>query len=445
MKRDIDNVLLTWKNDPQRRPLLVRGARQVGKSYSITQFGQKEFSNLTIINFEQRPEFKTCFNTLNPKEIIGTISLLSKNDITPGKTLLFLDEIQECPKAITALRYFYEQMPELHVIAAGSLLEFTLAQENFRMPVGRIQYLYMKPLSFCEFLDAAGEHNARELIENITWENLPNETIHQYLVTLVKKYAIVGGMPSAVAEYISSGNLGRCHQIQTIIIQTYRDDFGKYAGKTKYNYLQKIFYAAPKMVGKKFKYSQVDDSIQSRDLKEALELLERAGVVYRVKQTSGEGLPLEANANERHFKVVFLDTGLMQNICGLTSETIMMEDFIQVNSGAVAEQFTAQELMAYQDVYRDTSLYYWAREERSSNAEVDYLVPYSGYAFPIEVKAGKTGTLRSMHLFLGKYPAPVGIRVSQQPFSKNPPVISVPFYGITVIPHLLRNYLAKKE
>ncbi|MCX6582096.1 MAG: ATP-binding protein [Candidatus Aminicenantes bacterium] len=300
MKRDIDNVLLTWKNDPQRRPLLVRGARQVGKSYSITQFGQKEFTNLTIINFEQRPEFKTCFDTLNPKEIIGTISLLSKNDITPGKTLLFLDEIQECPKAITALRYFYEQMPELHVIAAGSLLEFTLGQENFKMPVGRIQYLYMKPLSFCEFLDAAGEHKARELIENITWENFPNETI-------------------------------------------------------------------------------------------------------------------------------------------------MTGDFIRVNSGAVAEQFTAQELLAYQDVYRDASLYYWAREERSSNAEVDYLAPYSGYAFPIEVKAGKTGTLRSMHLFLEKYPAPVGIRVSQQSFSKNPHVISVPFYGITVIPHLLRDYLAKKE
>ncbi|MCU0289720.1 MAG: ATP-binding protein, partial [Acidobacteria bacterium] len=374
-------------------------------------------------------------------EIINTISLLAKETITPGNTLLFLDEIQEYPKAITALRYFYEQMPDLHVIAAGSLLEFTLGQENFRMPVGRIQYLYMKPLSFVEFLDAMGENKARELIESTSWENLPNEIIHQHLLILVKKYAIVGGMPSVVAEYIDSGNLGRCHQIQSIIIQTYRDDFGKYAGKTKFNYLQKIFYAVPKMVGKKFKYSHVDDSIQSRDLKEALELLERAGVVYRIKQTGGEGLPLEANANERHFKVIFLDIGLMQNLCGLTSETLMAEDFIQVNSGAVAEQFTAQELLAYQDAYRDGALHYWAREERSSNAEVDYLIPCSGFALPVEVKAGKTGTLRSMQLFLEKYSAPLGIRVSQQPFTCNLPLISVPFYGIIKIPDLVKGYL----
>lgn len=441
IKRDIEGLLTTWKKDNQRLPLLVRGARQIGKSYSVTQFGKKEFENLVTINFEQHPKYKTCFDTLVPKEIIETISMFYKEDIKSGKTLLFLDEIQECPRAITALRYFKEQMPELHVIGAGSLLEFTLSEETLRMPVGRVQYIYMTPLSFAEFLNAVGEHKLRDMIENFNWEKLPNPLIHEHLLSLVKKYAIVGGMPGAVAEYASGGNFSRCHQIQTVIIQTYRDDFGKYGSKVKHKYLQKIFYAVPKMVGRKFKYSHVDDGIQSRDLKEALELLEKAGVVYRVKQTGGEGPPLEANASDRHFKTAFLDIGLMQNLCGLSSETLMAENFIQVNAGAVAEQFVAQELLAYHDPLEEARLYYWAREARSSNAEIDYLATCREYAVPLEVKAGKTGTLRSMHLFLEKYPVPVGVKISQNPFNNTPPIISIPFYGIKEIPQLIKDYL----
>jgi predicted AAA+ superfamily ATPase len=439
LKRDIDDFLVSWKNRDHRWPLLIRGARQVGKSYTITEFGEKEFENVVKINFEQHPKYKACFDTLDPKQIIENISMLYKTEMKPGKTLLFLDEIQDCPDAITALRYFYEQMPELHVIGAGSLLEFALSEEDFKMPVGRVQYLYMKPLSFREFLNASGENKLLEMMKNLTWEKTPNPIIHQHLLSLVKRYSIVGGLPRVVVEYVSSGNLGQCHEIQTIIIQTYRDDFGKYASKVKHRYLRKIFYAVPKMVGRKFKYSQVDDSIQSRELKEALEFLEKAGVVYRVKQTSGEGLPLESNANERHFKTIFLDIGLMQHLCGLNSETLMEEDFIQVNAGAVAEQFVGQELMAYHDPLKEPSLYYWAREARSSSAEVDYLTPYRKYALPVEVKAGKTGTLRSMHLFLEKYPAPLGIRISRIPLNNTLPIISVPFYAIKKIPQLIND------
>jgi predicted AAA+ superfamily ATPase len=441
MKRDIDKILTQWKYESNRMPLMIRGARQVGKSYTITEFGEREFENFVTINFEQQPEYKNCFSTLVPKEIISTISVLNMSDIIPGKTLLFLDEIQECPRAITALRYFHEQMPELHVIGAGSLLDFVLSEENSRMPVGRVQYLYMKPLSFLEFLDAAGENRAREIIENTGWDNPVNPVVHDHLLSLVKKYAIVGGMPKATAEYVSSGDLNRCQRIQNSIIQTYRDDFGKYSSQVKQKYLQKIFSAVPKMAGKKFKYSRVDDSIHSRNLKEAVELLEKAGVVYRVLNTRGSGLPLDVNADERHFKAAFLDIGLMQNICGLRSQTLMMEDFIEVNAGAVAEQFVAQELLAYRDEFEEPFLYYWAREERSSSAEVDYLVPCLSYALPVEVKAGKTGTLRSMHLFLEKYPCPVGVRVSRLPFSDNPPIISVPFYGIKKIPQMVKHHL----
>jgi predicted AAA+ superfamily ATPase len=439
MKRDIDRFFNAWKDQKNRYPLLVRGARQVGKSYSIRLFGEKEFNNLVEVNFELKPQYKTCFETLEPKKILENLSVLSKSDIIPGKTLLFLDEIQECPKAISALRYFYEQMPELHVIGAGSLLEFVVAREDFRMPVGRIQYICMKPLSFLEFLNAVGENRSRHIIESCSWDNLPSPAIHEHLIPLIKRYSVIGGMPAVVSEYASTGNLDRCFQIQTIIIRTYRDDFGKYAGKVKHKYLEKVFFAVPKMTGKKFMYSRVDNTMQSRDLKDAAELLEKAGVVYRIKQTSGKGLPLEAHAKEKNYKTAFMDIGLMQNICGLSSDILQTSDenFITVNEGAVAEQFTAQELLAYRDPYQEPSLYYWAREARNSSAEIDYVVPHKSIALPIEVKAGKTGTLRSMHIYLDKYKLSYGVRISQVYFNKTLPVITIPFYAIKKIPELL--------
>ncbi len=437
LQRDIDKLLISWKQSARRLPLLVRGARQVGKSFSVLEFGQKEFENLVVVNFEQNPEYKMVFRTLDPKEIIENLSLLTKTDIVPGKTLLFLDEIQECPRAITVLRYFYEQMPALHVIGAGSLLEFALSRESFRMPVGRVQYVYMKPFSFFEFLNAIDEKPLSKIISKFSWNNMPTEVVHKRLLFLIKKYAIVGGMPLVITEYIATGNLAACQRLQSAITQTYRDDFGKYAGKAKNRYLDKLFYAIPKMIGQKFMYSHVDQNIQSRELKEALLLLEKAGIVHRVKRTSGQGVPLEANASECFFKTIFLDIGLMQNICGIDNETFLREEFIQINRGAVAEQFVGQEFLAYQNVYQEASLYYWVREAPNSSAEVDFLIPYIGKAIPVEVKSGKTGRLRSMHLFLEKYQCLMGLRISQQPFNQTPPILSLPFYAIKQIPKLL--------
>ncbi len=443
MKRDIEQILRQWKIEKKRYPLLLRGARQVGKSYSIRKFGKQYFENLLEINFEQNPKYKICFNTLEPEKIIESLSILSNSSIIPGKTLLFLDEIQECPNAITSLRYFYEQFSDLHVIGAGSLLEFSISQEDFKMPVGRIQYIFLKPLSFLEFLEAIGETKIKKKIDNFNQNNLPSKAIHEHIQSFIKLYSIIGGMPAVIQEYISSKDIKRCLNVQTIIIQTYRDDFGKYANKVKYKYLQKIFYGVPKMVGKKFKYSNIDRDMQSRDLKDALNLLEKAGVVYRIKHSSGNGLPLEAESKESIFKAIFLDIGLMQNICGLNSELFLSanENFININDGAIAEQFVAQELLNYQNCFTQASLFYWVREAKNSNAEVDFLIPCCSKAIPIEVKSGKTGTLKSMHLFFKKNNLPIGVKVSQLPFENSLPIISIPFYAIKKIPELINSYI----
>lgn len=430
LKREIYQALLLWKDDKNRRPLLLRGARQVGKTFIINKFGLDQFESYVKINFERNPEYKEIFSTNNPFEIIEKLTLLTGEKIKIGKTLIFLDEIQECPLAIVALRYFYEEIPELFIIGAGSLLEFSLKSENFRMPVGRVQYLYMYPLSFIEFLDAMGENELKEYIlyqKNIV--QIP-ESIHNKLIEYVRKYFILGGMPAVVNEYIESRDILKCQAIQNILIETYRDDFPKYAKQSKHKYLQKVFIASSAMVGQKFVYSKVDNTIKSRELKEALELLETAGILYRVKRTSGAGLPLETYTKENFFKILFLDVGLMHAINGIYSETTMENNLNAIFKGAVAEQFVGQELISYQNSYIKPKLYYWARESKNSSAEIDYIFVQDNEIIPIETKYGPMGRMKSLHLFINTYGIKKGLKISQARYSINNQIISIPFYSI---------------
>src|SRR3989338_8809142 len=229
MKRSLERLLLQWKSDGARKPLLVRGPRQVGKTFAICEFGKSHFENLVEVNFELQPRLKTLFETLDVQEITKNISLLLNAPITQGRTLLFFDEIQECPRAITALRYFYEKMPDLHLIGAGSLLEFALEGENFEMPVGRVQYLFMRPLSFDEFLLAMNESRLSAFLSEMEIDSKIGDAVHEKLLRLFKDYLIVGGMPEAVDRHVrrpATADFGKTH---LSILQTYRDDFGKYA------------------------------------------------------------------------------------------------------------------------------------------------------------------------------------------------------------------------
>lgn len=434
MNRDLEKLSLpAWKDSGDRKPLLIRGARQVGKTYTVRSFAKEGFQNLVEINFELRPDLKKIFQTLDPHEIIRNIHLILNQRIEPGKTLLFLDEIQECPQAIMSLRYFYEILPALHVVGAGSLLEFALSEKGFKMPVGRVQYLYMQPFSFTEFLLALGAGKLKKHIEEISIEKPPSEASHEALLKRLKEYLLLGGMPAVLKAYMREKTAYQQEQLS--LLQTYRDDFGKYASRARHVHLQKVFSTAPAMVGRRYKYSHVDPDTQSRELKEAFFLLSQAGVLYKIVAASAHGLSLQTN--EAKFKVLFLDVGLMQRGCSLDAEIATVEDILLVNSGALAEQFVGQELLASLSPYEDRRLFFWVRDRRNAEAEIDYLVTDRSRILPIEVKSGKSGTLKSLRIFMAEHGTPVGVRVSQHPLSLHDRILSVPLYAASQIPRLV--------
>ncbi|MEA3391773.1 MAG: ATP-binding protein [Candidatus Marinimicrobia bacterium] len=430
IQRNIYNTLMKWENDTTRKPILLRGARQIGKTFIVEHFAKNEFLNSITINFERNPEFKDVFTINDPVKIIEQIELLTKEKISLGKTLLFLDEIQECPQAIVTLRYFYEEIPTLHIIGAGSLLEFTLLAENFSLPVGRIQYVYMYPLSFSEFLVALGYKQLQAYVSNE--ENLSkiSDSLHDKLLEQLRLYFILGGMPEVVSAYIKNKSIIACQKIQRSIVDTYQDDFSKYASQIKFKHLKKIFSAVPAMVGNKFVYSKVDPDTKSRELKDAMNLLETAGIIYRARKTSGAGIPLESHAIDRYFKVLFLDIGLMQSINGMGSEIVLGENLTDIYKGALAEQFVGQELLAYSSPYHKENLYYWTRDQKNSSAEIDYLIQKYSRVVPIEVKSGSTGRMKSMILYKEAYHPEQAIKISQAPYNDQQEILELPLYAI---------------
>lgn len=436
MHRFIEAELNSWQKEVKPHPLLLRGARQIGKSYTVEKFGQKNFQNLVVINFEHEPKLKDIFNDLDPLKIIQKINSEKETNIEIGKTLLFLDEIQECPNAIVALRYFYEKTPGLHVIGAGSLLDFTLRSGDFSIPVGRIHYLYLQPLSFMEYLFARKKNDHIDYIKNLDLKSTKDDYYHNALNEEVKNYMMLGGMPEVVNSFIDEQDISKTLKIQAALVTSYRDDFGKYSSKAQHKYLEKLLYGVPKNVGNKFKYVNIDPEAQSRDLKEAMDLLIHAGILYKVKRTSGAGLPFEAGASEKHFKTLFLDIGLQQHILGINKEIMTAENFHSLASGSIAEQFVGQELIANQEFYETRSIYYWARE-KSDSAEVDYMISSGSKQIPVEVKAGKTGKLRSLKYFLDNYEIPLGLRISQKSISLEDKILSIPFYAISELKRLL--------
>ncbi len=436
MKRSVEKDLIFWKTKPDRKPLIVRGARQVGKTFIIEQFGEKHFESLVTVNFEEIKEAKKAFEgDLTPTLILRDLSARLNKPIIPGKTLLFLDEIQACPNALISLRFFKEQMPQLHLIAAGSLLEFIIEDDRFSFPVGRIEYLYMRPLSFVEFLEAKGETKALEWIQEATWKDPIGSATHESLIRSVQEYFIVGGMPEAVISFLGQQQFLKLDEIHQSLLNTYENDFSKYPRSAKQKFMRLLFERAPRLVGEHFKYAKIHPHAQSRDYLEALDVLSRTGIIHQVFSNSAAGIPLEVQKNEKRFKLLFLDIGLLPHATA-TSITDA-SDLISLNRGVLAEQFVGQELVAYGKTYKPALLYYWEREKKGSQAEVDYIVEITSRIVPIEVKAGSQGRLRSLRQFLSEKKSPVGVRISEAPLTIENGILSIPFYMIQELPRLI--------
>jgi uncharacterized protein len=430
LKRTIDEELINWKLAKNRKPLMLRGARQVGKTSTVKELAS-HFTYFVEINFDEQPAFSTIFEkNLSVFEVCEQLSVLTNTPIVAGKTLLFLDEIQACIPAISMLRYFYEKMPELHVIAAGSLLEFVM-DDIPSFGVGRVRSLYMYPLSFREFLMAHGELLLLEQLNKANVSKPLSEPIHQKLINLYKKFLIIGGMPEAVSVYVNGKDLLEVQRVLNDLLISVQADFAKYKTSVPGARLVEVFNAIARQVATKFTYSYPNATLNNLQIKEAVELLKMAGLVYAVTHSAANGIPLGAEINPKKTKYLLFDTGIFQRVLGLNiADLLINDDFNAINKGNIAELYVGLELLKAESCYQKTDLYYWQREAKNSQAEVDYVCQYNNAIVPVEVKAGTKGSMQSLYLFLKEKKRPQGFRLSLENFSRMEQISILPVYAV---------------
>lgn len=413
MKRDRTSYLTQWLNSNTRKPLVIRGARQVGKTWLIRDLARSQQRRLIEFNFEKRPNLETLFSSNDPKEILANITASMGQKIEPASAILFLDEIQVAPRLLEKLRWFAEDMPELPVLAAGSLLDFTLAKHEFSMPVGRICYMYLEPLSFEEFLDALGQNELRNYLHNYDLNLKIPEAIHTQLMKFIKEYLVVGGMPAAVSSWASQSDPAAVNQIHFDLLTTYRDDFAKYSGRLTIERLEEIMGSVPRQLGNKFVYRNANFEISTPPLKQALDLLCKARVCHRIVATAANGLPLDAETDEKYLKIIMSDCGLCNVSLGLSwHQLIGLSELSMINNGGMAEQLVGQLLRTIFPAYIPPSLYYWERKKKDAAAEIDYIIQHENQVIPIEVKAGSTGTLKSLQQFMLEKKKTMAVRIN---------------------------------
>jgi len=428
MRRHAEEKLKSWYAGARRKPLVIRGARQVGKSTLVRRFCAAEGITLFEINLEKHRSLDTVFATLDLDTIIRELQVVVGRRITAAGGLLFLDEIQATPHAIAALRYFSEERPELAVIVAGSLMEFALADHSFSMPVGRVEYFRMGPVTFMEYLNAGDPELAHYLSEHEIGAFFP-ESAHRKLVDHQRRFLSIGGMPEVVQAAIDGASFQELNVLQRSLVDTFRDDFAKYASQSQLVRLHVLFDAIPQWVGRKVIYSKMVPEGVSATVRTHLELLVRAGLCTPVHHTAASGIPLAAQTDPDVYKLIHLDVGLLTMMSGLSWTDIARPDArALVNEGVLAEQFVGQELLAALTNSPDRGLYYWLRDKKSANAEVDFVVSHGGTIIPVEVKAGRSGALKSLHQLVHQKRLPFAVR-----FDLNPP--SDQMVDVRIMPH----------
>ena len=422
ISRSIDKTLEEWKESTTHKPLLLRGARQVGKSSAVRHLGT-QFKYFAEVNFESAKSIANFFKgDLDVKLISSKISNYIQVPIIPGQTLLFLDEIQACPEAIMALRFFKEDYPELHVIAAGSLLEFAL-QSLPTFGVGRIHSVFMYPMTFDEFLVAMDMGGLLAMRREATVTHPLDAPFHDKLVNLFRTYLMVGGMPEAVATWRETTDFLKCQQVHQDIILTYEDDFNKYGRRVNPELLRLTLHGVCHQIGQKLTFSRISEGYRSAQIREALNLLTLAGLVIPVVGTSANGVPLDAESDDKRAKYLFLDSGLLLAILHLDGQlghdliklimTATPQDLI--NKGSITEMVAGLEISRYKSPVMRPRLFYWEKTGNSI-AEIDYLSIRSMKVLPIEIKAGTQGGMKSLWIFMREKHLNNAVRCSLENF-----------------------------
>ena len=408
--------LRAWKKNTPRKPLIVRGARQVGKTHLVREFAAEQYTHLLEINFERNPEVAALFGSKDPRKILQLLELQYNTAIEPGQTLIFLDEIQAAPEALETLRFFSDELPALSIIAASSLLEFALAAAMQPVPMGRIAQLHLGPMQFEEFLLALGKEKLAQFIQGYRGGDQIPQPVHITLMGLLNLFLATGGMPEAVSSYCEGSSWQACEAVKQSLWQTLQDDFHKYGLHARHDRLQLVLNKIPLQVGKKFRYVTVDRKQRANEIAKALSLLCRAKVAYPVYHSESDGLPLAATVSKKKFKVYLMDVGLLSSAAGLSLlDYEQAEDIMAVYDSAICRQFIGQHLLYAMPAYQSPELYYWARDKKNSAAAVDFVFVAGSRIVPVEVKAGKDGALKSLHLFIREKACPLGVRFNNQP------------------------------
>jgi predicted AAA+ superfamily ATPase len=444
LHRSFETTLNNWFFSKFRKPLVLRGARQVGKTTIVRKWAKKQNLFLLEVNLDRHgPALAKAFATKDVQYILEEIQLRLRTRMPEGKpSAVFLDEIQSCPEALPALRYFHEDLRDLPVICAGSLLEFALSEHEYSMPVGRIEYRFLAPLTFREFLGALKEDDLLESCHRATHsKNFKiSQAAHERLLDRLGDYFYLGGMPECVANHVEGASLDQARKAQFEILGTYRDDFPKYAKKVPVERLHEILDAAPRMVTRKFKFTEINREIRSREIKTALNLLTLAGIFNVIHHSNASALPLVASENTDVFKLLFVDVGLLNSYYFGASERArrgrrfvgLWQDGNDMEKnwlGQICEQFIGQSLVAQGSRETRSFPHYWLRENRTGSAELDFLKAYQGNIFPIEVKAGGSGALKSLHTFMAERNFATAVRFDALPPSLQNIEVRTPIKG----------------
>jgi hypothetical protein len=432
-RRKIDAELKAWVQQKERKTLLLRGARQVGKTTAIHHLAE-QFEHFIEVDFNERKDLHYLFDgTHTPQEICRILSVLFQVPVIPGKTLLFFDEIQACPDAINRLRYFYERYPELHLVAAGSLLEFALESLS-SFGVGRIHSLFMYPFSFEEFLWANKQEALSDMIHEASPQHPLPPILHEQAIRLLKTFMAIGGMPAVVNAYCHNMDYIQCQQRLSELILSFRDDFAKYNRRVPLLRLDATFKSVAEQGLGKFVYTKVAGDGNAQQIRNALETLILAGLVYPVTHTAANGIPLGAETNEKYRRMVMCDTGMLLRVLGLPLAQVLMSNNEElVNRGSIAETFVATELVKAMDNDFPAALFCWHREKVGSNAEVDYVLQLGTKICPVEVKSGTKGSMQSLRIFMAEKNIQRGIRTSLENFCHYEDVDVYPLYAVANI------------